>query len=241
MNRADLTYLAKRTLRRWGWHVERAAAGGWQPNRTYWEPAYLERWGLRPRTLIDVGVGHGTPHLYDAFPDARLVLVEPLAEFAPAVARILARRPGVHVAAAAGAASGTRTVHVEPRFLERSSFFDRHALEVTGDRREARTLPVRTLDAIVAEHAPPGPFGLKIDTEGAELDVIRGATETLRATEFVIAEVSVLPRFAGSYAFADFVAAMADAGFGAFDVLGVGRADASDVTFLDLAFRRVRA
>jgi hypothetical protein len=42
---------------------------------------YAKSRGLAPRTVFDVGVGHGTRWLYDAFPDAKLVLFEPLAVF----------------------------------------------------------------------------------------------------------------------------------------------------------------
>jgi FkbM family methyltransferase len=238
MTGAQLTYFVKRTLRRFGWRVERETATGWQPGRTYWEPDYLRRWGVRPRTLVDVGVGNGTPHLYEAFPDAYLLLVEPLAEeFGASIGSVLARRPGTHAAVALGAADEEREVRVEPRFAERSSFYGRHALEVTGDAIATRRVPVRTLDRVVAETGARGPFGVKIDVEGAELEVIRGGAATLREAEFVIAEVSVLDRFEGGHTFAEFVAAMDDAGFAARDVLGVGRADTSDVTFLDLVFR----
>lgn len=238
MTGAELKYFAKRTLRRWGWHLERSTATGWQPGRTYWDAEYLRRWGARPATVIDVGVGRGTPHLYDAFPDAHLVLVEPLAEFAPSIAATLAKRPGVHFPVAVGAEEAERDVRVDAGHLEGSSFFSRHALERTGDADTLRRVPVRTLDGLIASRDLAGPFGLKIDAEGGELDVIRGATETLRRTEFVIAEVSVLDRFAGGYSFSEFVAAMAEAGFAVRDILGVGRADSSDVTFVDLVFRR---
>lgn len=94
-----------------------------------------------------------------------------------------------------------------------------------------------TLD-LIEQSAWPPPFGLKLDAEGAELEILRGARETLTKCEFVIAEVSVLPRFEGGYAFAEFVAAMDEAGFAARDFLGIGRAPSGDVTFTDLLFRR---
>src|SRR5262245_21736261 len=42
---------------------------------------YAKSRGLAPKTVFDVGVGHGTPWLYEAFGDAKLVLFEPLAVF----------------------------------------------------------------------------------------------------------------------------------------------------------------
>lgn len=92
-----------------GWRVERAPkdAGMWEAHRAYWSPAYLRRHGFAPRTIIDVGVGQGTPDLYNAFPQAYLVLVEPLAEFNGAVDAILKARRGEKLAAALGAAGQT--------------------------------------------------------------------------------------------------------------------------------------
>ncbi len=240
MIRAQIEYAVKRTLLRWGWRVERniAAQRGWQHGRTYWEPEYMRRWGARPGTVIDVGVGNGTPQLYDAFPDAYLVLVEPLEEFAPAIASILARRPGEQFAVALGAADDVRDIRIEPGHLQGSSFYARHALEATGPVAAARRVPVRTLDGLLGGRDLPKPFGLKIDAEGAELEIVRGAAATLVRTDFVIAEVSVLDRFDGGQTFASFVGAMADAGFAARDILGIGRADTSEVTFLDVMFRR---
>src|SRR3954447_375084 len=45
-----------------------------------WDVASIQKRGLSPRTVIDVGAARGTQPLYEAFPDAYLVLVEPLGE-----------------------------------------------------------------------------------------------------------------------------------------------------------------
>ena len=51
---------------------------------------YLARFG-NFATVIDVGVGFGTDELYEAFPDAHFVLVEPVAEYRATLARIASR------------------------------------------------------------------------------------------------------------------------------------------------------
>jgi hypothetical protein len=128
---------------------------------------------------------------------------------------------------------------VEPRQTGRSSHYSGHPVERTGDTLTPRRVQVTTIDRIIAKHAFPEPFGLKIDTEGAELEVIRGAAATLERTLFVIAEVDVLHnRFEGSYSFAQFIAAMDQAGFEVCDLLAIGRAASSHVVDVDLVFQR---
>ena len=57
------------------------------------------------------------------------------------------------------------------------------------------------------------PFGLKIDTEGFDYQVIQGARNFLRETQFVIAEVNVAKRYEGGYSFAEFIAIRDENGF----------------------------
>jgi FkbM family methyltransferase len=195
-----------------------------------WSPQNLAKPGLTPRTVIDVGANTGTPPLYEAFPDSYLVLVEPLAECEPSLDEVLNRSRGVHLPVAVGRQVGSVIINVEPRRNAKSSILSRTDLTVTGDQLEQREVPVTTLDAIVADHHLEPPFGLKIDTEGYEIDVIEGATELLRETQFVIAEVSIADRFVASYSFADFIAIMDARGFRVCDILR-GGARYADIMF----------
>ena len=102
-----------------------------------------------------------------------------------------------------------------------SSFLARTDLTSTGKQVEKREVGVKTLDTLMEEYGLEPPFGLKIDTEGFEDQVIRGATNFLRRTEFVIAEVSVAERFVDSYTFAEFTELMDENDFFLWDVLGV--------------------
>ena len=238
MNMREFKNAVHRKLLEHGWRVQRIGQR-WEQNGPYWEPAYLRRLGFHPRTIIDVGVGHGTPELYAAFPDAQLILVEPLSEFFEEIAQILARRRGVHIPAAAWSREAELELQVEPRWTEISSHYSLNPLERTGDTLTPRRVQATTIDRIIADHTFPEPFGLKIDTEGAELEVIRGAVATLARTVFVIAEVGVLhDRFEGSYSFAQFITAMDQAGFEVCDLLRISRAAPAHVLDVDLVFQR---
>jgi FkbM family methyltransferase len=189
---------------------------------------------------VDVGACQGTRELYKAFPDAYHVLVEPLEEHEPHLRAILRNYRGQYFVTALGRSEGTVTINVEPKRFWRSSVHKRTALTMTGDVGQPRTIPVTTLDALQAEHGFEPPFGLKVDTEGADLDVVEGAHEFLRETEFVIAEVSIAERFEGGYSFFDFVQAMARRQFELCDVLElVPRKGAPGTTLMDGLFRRV--
>jgi hypothetical protein len=123
--------------------------------------------------------------------------------------------------------------------LTRTSFQERTALTATGARLEKRRIEVTTLDRLLELN--PGleaPMLLKIDTEGHELEVIRGGERFLERTEVVIAEVSIAERFREGYSFAELVGELDRRGFVAFDFLRVsylpgGKAGArmADVVF----------
>ena len=175
---------------------------------------YFRRFGFEAPTIIDVGVLTGTPFLYDAFPDRRFVLIDPLEECAASVAR---RWPGldreVHVTAL-GAEAGTLELHLDRVRPARTSAHARNDEAVAPARR---VVPVRRLDDITAPL--DGPFGLKIDTEGHEIEVLRGATATLARCEWVLAELSIKRRFEGGYRFSEAIAFMAAQGFEVYSFL----------------------
>ena len=178
----------------------------------------MKRLGLEPGTVIDVGVGYGTPELWEAFPRARLLLVEPIPDrFGGAAARVAAERPGAElVAAAAGAEAGRATIAVH-RAPEMSSLLGAW----TGDRAgEPREVPVVRLDDAVRERGLPPPYVLKVDVEGAELSVLDGADGVLDDTEVVLLEVRLFELLPGAAQLHDVVPYMKERGFVAYDVFG---------------------
>ncbi len=205
----------------------------------WWRAGHLRRLGFNPTTVFDVGVGYGTPTLYEAYPRAFFVLVEPLVEYEAAFRKILKTYRGEVVAAAAGAREEHRTILVETRKLEGSSFFKQTPIADTGDPKKPRDVAVRTLNAICAggNYAPP--YGIKLDTEGFELEVIAGAHDVLQQTQFVIAELSVADRFEGGCYFDEFAAEMNRYGFRLHDILCVSRGDDENARHVDALFRRL--
>jgi FkbM family methyltransferase len=178
---------------------------------------HVRRFGFRPKTVIDVGVAYGTPELYEAFPEARHLLIEPLAEYEEALG-IIARKYGAdYILAAAGPEPGTATINVS-RAPALSSLLGPWRGGVPGD--QGREVPVVRVDDVVAERELSPPYLLKIDVEGAEMMVLDGAAHVLRECELVLLEVSLFERVPGMPLMDEVVTYMAERGFVAYEIYG---------------------
>jgi FkbM family methyltransferase len=209
------------------------------PRPDGWSAENLRKDGLAPATMIDVGAGGGTPPLSRAFPDAYHVLIEPLREFEPKLRKRLERHDGELLTTAVGETRGDAVLNVNPELPVMSSLL-RTAGDLPGAAAvlEQRRVSMTTLDALLEERAWAPPFGLKIDTEGAEDLVIKGAGKLLRETQFVIAEVWAARAFEGGYTFAEFMSLMESRGFDLRDILHVRRSRmTNELMYIDALFR----
>src|SRR5262245_2219095 len=202
--------------------------------------AYAKTRGLAPRTVFDVGVGHGTPWLYDAFPEAKLVLFEPLPAF-DAELEALAHRRGADLARVALLNRlGKAELNFNVDFPTSSSLNDidpeyKRFAEARGKPNFERiTVSLETLDRM--NHYDP-PYVLKLDVEGAEREVLEGSRDTLRDTDFLIVEMSVMRRFRGEPTFAAMIAFLDECGFELFDIPSITQTESfGQLAYLDAAF-----
>lgn len=94
-------------------------------------------------------------------------------------------------------------------FLREFLIADRYAVV------EEVPVTIRTLDELITV---PGPFFLKIDTQGTELDVLRGANRVLEEVIGIDIEVNFAPRYVGQCFFSDVDAFARNRGFQLFDL-----------------------
>lgn len=172
--------------------------------------------GLAAATVIDVGAASGgfARLCAEILPKARLVLIEPLAEFTSALAGLDA----LHIAAAAGASDGDMVFNVHPDLYGSSLCLEDEGTDVNGT---PRTVALRRLDGLAAEHGLCGPYLLKIDVQGAERQVLAGAEKVLANTAMAIVETSFLPFFQGGTLAAELIAMMEAAEFVVYDIVGL--------------------
>ncbi len=173
--------------------------------------------GFEPRTVIDVGAADGTFDLYDTFPDASLVLIEPLREYEPSLQRICRRYNAQYILAAASNGAGTALIHVHPDLSGSSLLREIEGEHANGVSRE---VPAIAIDEISRRRNLQGPFVVKVDVQGAELMVLEGAGQTLSETELVILEISLFGTLIGGPQLHEAVAYMKERGFVVHDIFG---------------------
>jgi FkbM family methyltransferase len=206
--------------------------------------AHLKSLGFAPRVILDVGSATGDWARLAAgiWPDARVVGFEPTRADEPALRRASADLPNF-------------TFHRCFLGAERK----RVQFIAAGDGTTAlgataadlgQTLPVKTdaevneaeillLDDLVSSGAVPQPDLIKIDVQGFELEVLRGARQALAGCQGVLVEVNLM-RFASEMPTADEVIDfLRQHGFAWYDIAGALRRPLDDALGqMDLIFLR---
>ena len=112
--------------------------------------------------------------------------------------------------------------------------------EVTAFKRDAITLSMQRLDDL--QTGLKGPLLLKLDVQGFELQVLRGAQETLKQTEVIIAEVAFLEYNEGAPLITEVIIFLHQHGFVPYDVGDMMRRNEDRALFqCDMIFVRMNS
>lgn len=188
----------------------------------------LERQGFVPHGILDVGAYHGEFSVFarQVFRDAAVLMIEPQAkkrEFLDTLGEQLGGDVHVRYCLCGERAAPAVAFHqlATPFGSTGSSIYP----ELSDFPRDMLHLPMRTVDELVAE-LPGRRFDLmKVDVQGAELDVLRGARTTLAQVEVLVIELSLHSVNRGSPLLAEVVAELDALGFAMFDLLTLPRTD----------------
>lgn len=176
----------------------------------------LRNKGWIPQTCIDVGAYNGdwAREFRSIFPEASVLMVEAQAGKEGRLKEIASWAPQCfsYEIALLGSVDGREVEFVEME--TGSSVFE----EKSHYPRTRQTKALQMLDTVLLRHADYQQAQmLKIDTQGYELEVMRGATELMRHVEVVLMEVSLLPINQGAPLFAEVIEFMDVRGFTLFD------------------------
>jgi FkbM family methyltransferase len=198
-------------------------------------------------SVIDVGAHHGQFALFAAerFRQASLYCFEPLPEAGERLATVLADRQGVRIFQVAAASdSAVHELHVS-RLDDSSSLLpitDRYTTAWPGTE-EAGRIEVQTvrLEDVIETGSIVNPCLLKIDVQGGELDVLRGAEALLASIDEVFLEGSFMEFYDGQPLAAEVISHLHHRGFQLVGVFGLKRDRAGRCLQADFLFERARS
>lgn len=174
---------------------------------------------IEAATVVDVGANRGQFALVARrrFPHATIHACEPQPAVARTLTELFAGDTAVHVyAVALGARAGERELHVT-RADDSSSLLpptERQTRTFPGtDEVASIRVPVERLDALLPAARITRPCLLKIDVQGSELEVLRGAEGTLSAVDQVYVECSFVELYGGQALAGDVIAHLRERGF----------------------------
>lgn len=210
--------------------------------------------GLRNQpfgTVLDVGANRGqfARVALEAFPVATIHCFEPLPEPYAQLAAWTNRVPDGRVLTyhtALGEAVTELAMYEHVGHTASSSLLARTQLATEmfpqTQATMVRRVPVTTLDNWLRDHAEriADPVLLKIDVQGYEAQVLRGAKASLPGIDTCIIEVSTVPLYDGQAGFDELVRLLAIAGLAYVGNLAQVHARDGRALFLDAVFRRIR-
>lgn len=171
----------------------------------------VARNGFKPGGILDIGAhkGHWAERVATIFPGVPIHMVEAQPELEPE----LIRAGFPYSLTLLGPESRAAVpFHVDPTSPSGGSVLN----EVTNFPRDQHTYPMRRLDDL--ETGLSGPLLLKLDVQGYELEVLAGASETLRQTEMILAEVALLEYNENAPLIGEVIGFLAERGFVPFDI-----------------------
>ncbi len=164
-----------------------------------------------PATVIDVGANRGQFALVarHRFPSASLLCFEPLPKARERLERALCGPFNVQIFPyALGRTSGTATFRVTTDD-DSSSILPTTSIQRSlspGSTLDYETqVEVKRLDDVIDVQQLPRPIFMKIDVQGTELDVLRGASALAELVDDILVECSFLELYEGQALAADVI------------------------------------
>jgi FkbM family methyltransferase len=184
----------------------------------------MRRLGFSPTTIIDVGahIGEWSLLANAIFPEASVLMLEAQENKTPALDEIARAHPGRirHRIALLGPENRDdvpfRECDTAPTGSSVLACREPITFQIVQRRME-------TLDDVLASAGITTPDFLKLDVQGFELEVLKGAPKALAGAQAVLLEVSMIELYVGAPLFHEVVAFMHSRGYQVYDICSLMR------------------
>jgi FkbM family methyltransferase len=149
--------------------------------------------GFTPKHIVDIGANHGTwtREALKYFPEAHYTLLEPQKWLKKSFQDILNTNPKVRFyPVGAGKNEGSFQFTIVDRDDSCSFRYTQEESKTAGFKQIE--IPVVTLNKLLTDSNKPIPDIIKIDAEGLDLEVLRGASNFFGKTEIFMVEAGVV-------------------------------------------------
>lgn len=196
----------------------------------------LTELGFEPRVVYDIGAHHGnwTKATRECLPSSDFLLFEANPDNAAHLQTVGSR----YFIAVLSDEEGVQREFYIPRNAATTgaSLYKEQTVHYVGENLQVLELTTRRLDRLSAQHQLPTPDLIKLDVQGAELDVLRGAGSLLEKCTALIVELSLVQANEGAPLAADIMAGIKELGFNSVDVCKVRRSRLGNAVQMDLLF-----
>lgn len=198
----------------------------------------LKNSGFTPRTILDIGAHQGSwsKLVRQIWPESTIFMIEANTDHKQELQQV-AWTNGFEIALLGEKAKKAVDYYASTSafdtgnsiFREQTSFFD---------NCEIRKLPMVTLDSIVKKRNLKNIDFIKLDTQGSELNILKGAKKTILHTEFILLETQNLEYNLGAPDTCDVLLFMKNLGFQLFDITEIHHLPTGEMLQVDLLFAR---
>jgi FkbM family methyltransferase len=175
----------------------------------------IRKAGVVPAQIVDVGASRGvwTLECMSVFPEASYFLVDPLEQNWPFLESLTRSRDSIKAwKGALGTNEGYLPMHIHG---DQSSFLES---EYSAIQEPCRIeVEIRPLDSFLGSMLKP-PDLIKLDVQGFELEVLRGAERCMSNSEVILSEVSFYETYKGCPLAHEVISFLGERGFRIFDI-----------------------
>lgn len=189
-------------------------------------------WVLNPHepwVIVDAGAHHGNvaEQILTRFPHATVYAFEPARETFATLKERERVRPGLRaVNAALGEENGHATIHVNRESMTTSLLTpSRRGMEFYGewlDEVRSERVEVLRLDDWARANGVSAVHAMKIDVQGFEASLLRGAERLLRESVLAVySEAQLIPEYEGASTYSDIDTLLRSYGFGLHQIIDI--------------------